>query len=154
MNADWTSLWEWVKEKKKRKKKKPYHSCVIQLPLRTFILLGIYSYVHDEFNLWGMEGTVTAPTPCCCDVWMRRWKEARRPEGEEKVLFIKVTWGTWAEGWNQGRFKEGEAEGRRVSRECNHDPHCHFPMLTVISRVQSLVKTLSDLCQILLQIKA
>lgn len=95
-----------------------------------------------------------------------------------KVLLLKVMQGTRAEEgteeapWSLGT-KEQESGGKqrgvrgagvrddRAEEQwegeeaggCNCKGCCHFQMLILISRMQSLVKILSDLCQILLQIK-
>jgi len=53
---------------------------------------------------------------------------------------------------DRGDWPEKQWEGEEA-RECNCKGCCHFQMLILISRMQSLVKILSDLCQILLQIR-
>lgn len=95
-----------------------------------------------------------------------------------KVLLLKVMQGTRAEGRDRGGsvepgHEEQESGGKQrgvrgagdrddapeKQREgeeaggCNCKGCCHFQMLILISRMQSLVKILSDLCQISLQIK-
>lgn len=100
-NECWLNLgWEWVK--KKKRKRKPHHSCVIQLPPRTFILLGIYSYVHDEFNLWGnvrdSDGTRA----------MLLWREDTAVEGSQAAG--GSGWKSFSSRWYKGL---GQREGTK-----------------------------------------
>lgn len=169
MNADWTS----AGNESRKKKRKPHHSCVIQLPPRTFILLGIYSYAHDEFNLWGnvRDSDGTRATLLWCEDTVVEGSQAAR-ESRWKPFLTR-----WHKGLGQREKTEGHAEqessgkqrgvggaggggsrpekerGGEETWEWNSKGCCHFLMLILISRMQSLVKILSDLCQILLQIK-
>lgn len=103
MNADWTSAGN--ESRKKKRKRKPHHSCVIQLPPRTFILLGIYSYVHDEFNLWGnvrdSDGTRA----------MLLWREDTAVEGSQAAG--GSGWKSFSSRWCKGL---GQRKGPRRLR--------------------------------------
>lgn len=146
------------KKNKKNKKSKPHHSCVIQLPPRTFIPVGIYSCVGDEFNLRG-NGRDKGWHPRGAAV---TWGHSTGSQGV-KILLLEVTreregtkdtqW-TWPESRDKTQKSRGcrrqrGAMGRRRGQGCQ----CHFQLLVLISRTQRLVKIMSDLCQILLQIK-
>lgn len=160
-NECWLNLgWEWVKRRGNKKKSKPHHSCVIQLPPRTFIPVGIYSYDGDEFNLWGNgrdRDDTRVVLPWRGDSTAREWV---------KILLLEVTRGAWAKGREQGppvkmNTKQRQAyssQGCRTARETvgrrrGRGCQCHFQLLILISSIQRLVKIMSDLCQILLQIK-
>lgn len=99
-NECWLNLgWEWVK----KKKRKPHHSCVIQLPPRTFILLGIYSYAHDEFNLWGnvRDSDGTRATLLWCEDTVVEGSQAARESG----------WKPFLTRWHKGLGQREKTEG-------------------------------------------
>lgn len=119
-----------------------------------------------------------APARCCCDVRTRRWKGARRPEGAGESPSPQgdtrdLGRGKGPRGSVEPGHEDQESGGKQRgvgdagdrgdrpekqqqdedAKEYNCKGCCHFQMLILISRMQSLVKILSDLCQILLQIE-
>lgn len=172
MNADWTS----AGNESRKKKKAPSLLCD-SITSENFYSLG------DLFiRSWWIQFVRKCKGqwwhPCNAAV-MWGHSGGREPGGhrEVKVLPDKVTQGTQAEGKDWGSGEPGHAEqksggkqrgvgraggggswpekqrGGEETWEWNCKGCCHFLMLILISRMQSLVKILSDLCQILLQIK-
>lgn len=99
----------------------PHHSCVIQLPLRTFIPVGIYSYVGDEFNLWG-NGKDKGWHLCGAAVtWGhsmgRQWVKILLLEVTRQREETKDTQWTWPE--NRDKHRGVRDAGDRGSRQRN-----------------------------------
>lgn len=144
------------------------------------ITLVWFNYLWELLFSWGFIHTFMMNSICegCKGQWRCprdaavTWGHGggRKPGGWrewEKVLLVKVTRGTRAEGrerecsWAQGGRRQWRAgrcwavggAGKERSRRLHHNWHCRSQVLTLISSTQSLVKILSDLCQILLQIK-
>lgn len=101
----------------KKSEKKPHHSCVIQLPPRAFIRLGIYSYVQFVRKCKGQWGSLCDPAV----TWGH--SDGREPSGWRewvKVLLVKVTPRIRKEGRNwkgsmePGHEKRGSGESREV----------------------------------------
>lgn len=173
MNADWTLAGN---ESREKKKKAPSLLCD-SITSDNFYSLGDL-FISSWWIQFVRECKGQWRYPCDAAV---TWGHGggREPGGQReqaKVLLAKVTWGTQAEGRNwggsvepghekqesggkqrgvgdagdRGDWPEKQREGDEA-REYNCKGCCHFQMLILISRMQSLVKILSDLCQILLQ---
>lgn len=164
MNADWTSAGNEARIKKKNLKKSPitlvwFNYLRELLFSRGFIHMFVMNSICE-----GMEETA-GPTWCSRDMRTQQWKgEGQNPScrgdtrdsgrghdqgGSVEPGCEEQESNTKQRDVGDGReWPEKQQEGEE-GRERNCEGCCHSQMLILISRMQSLVKILSDLCQIL-----